>query len=102
VVTIDQFKATLSASSPPRDLGAALVALWFDAKGNWEEAHRVAQDIEDETGAWVHAYLHRKEGDASNAAYWYRRASKPVARVSLDEEWEVIATALLGPLTTWP
>jgi hypothetical protein len=93
-MTLLEFKATLGEATPP-PVAAALVALWHDAKGNWDAAHNTAQDIENETGAWVHAYLHRKEGDASNAAYWYRRAGKAVARESLDEEWESIVTALL-------
>ena len=95
-MTIAEFRAALAADAPPPDLRRALVALWHDAKGDWETAHRVAQDVEDETGAWVHAYLHRKEGDASNAAYWYRRAGRPIARVALDKEWEEIVTALLA------
>jgi hypothetical protein len=90
-----EFRATLSADAPPGALRRALIALWHDAKGDWDAAHRVAQDVEDETGAWVHAYLHRKEGDASNAAYWYRRAGRPMARSTLDAEWEEIAAALL-------
>lgn len=95
-MTMAEFRATLSADTPPGDLRRALTALWHDAKGDWDAAHRVAQDVEDETGAWVHAYLHRKEGDASNAAYWYRRAGRPMARGTLDAEWEEIAAALLG------
>jgi len=63
--------------------------------GEWDKAHGVAQDVDDETGAWVHAYLHRKEGDLSNAAYWYRRAQRPVASDSLEEEWIRIVTAIL-------
>lgn len=90
-----EFRATLSADAPPGDLRRALIALWHDANGDRDAAHRVAQDVEDETGAWVHAYLHRKEGDASNAAYWYHRAGRAVARGALDAEWEEIATALL-------
>lgn len=95
MLTLTDFKATLKAAEPPNGLPAPLVALWNDAKGDWDGAHRVAQDIESNDGAWIHAYLHRKEGDASNAAYWYHRAGKPVARGSLEEEWEAIATALL-------
>ncbi len=95
-MTVDEFRATLAADAPPPHLGRPLVALWHDAKGDWDTAHRVAQDVDDECGAWVHAYLHRKEGDASNAAYWYRRAGRPIARVALDKEWEHIAAALLG------
>jgi hypothetical protein len=93
--TLIDFKATLTSEKPPRSLTAPLLALWHDAKGDWDGAHRVAQDIESSDGAWIHAYLHRKEGDASNAAYWYRRAGKPVSRVTLDEEWEEIAIAVL-------
>ena len=94
-MTFSEFSATLSANAPPA-VSPALVALWHDAKGDWEKAHGTAQDIDDATGAWVHAYLHRKEGDASNAAYWYRRAGKPVERGPLDAEWTRIVTALLS------
>lgn len=95
-MTLDEFEATLSGGEPPRGVAMALVALWHDGKGDWDAAHRVAQDVEDESGAWVHAYLHRKEGDESNAAYWYRRAGQPVARGALEDEWRAIVTALLG------
>ena len=94
-MTFSEFNATLAANTPPA-VSAALVALWHDAKGDWEKAHATAQDIDDATGAWVHAYLHRKEGDASNAAYWYRRADKPVERGPLDAEWTRIVTELLS------
>jgi hypothetical protein len=89
------FRASLSAPEPPANLGQALRALWLDARGNWDGAHDAAQADEGGAGDWVHAYLHRKEGDAGNAAYWYRRARKPVCRASLDEEWTEIAEALL-------
>ena len=94
-MTLDDLRATLASSAPPPALRGALLALWHDARGDWDMAHRVAQDVDDASGAWVHAYLHRKEGDESNAAYWYRRAGKPIARGSLDEEWTGIAAALL-------
>jgi hypothetical protein len=95
-MTLDEFKASLGAGTPPA-VAPALVALWHDARGDWDAAHEAAQAIEDETGAWVHAYLHRKEGDASNAAYWYRRAGRDVVRgVALEEEWSRIATELLA------
>jgi hypothetical protein len=94
-VTFDAFRTSVSGTAPPPELTPALVALWHDAKGDWEAAHRVAQDIDDATGAWVHAYLHRKEGDRDNAAYWYRRAGKPVASGALAAEWEAIVGALL-------
>jgi hypothetical protein len=93
VVTFDEFMTSLAESVPPK-ISPALVALWHDAKGNWSEAHEVAQEIDDATGAWVHAYLHRKEGDLGNAAYWYRRAGKPIASGSLEEEWRQIVVAL--------
>jgi hypothetical protein len=95
-MTLDDFKHTVSAAVPPENISPALRALWHDASGDWESAHGVAQAIEDESGAWVHAYLHRKEGDATNAAYWYRRARKPVATDALSEEWERIVSALLA------
>jgi len=94
-MTLDEFKATLSSGAPPA-VTPLLVALWHDARGEWDAAHTVAQDIDDRSGAWVHAYLHRKEGDPGNAAYWYDRAGQPVATDSLDAEWTRIAAALLG------
>ena len=75
-------------------LAALVRALWHDATGDWDGAHRVAQDIETPEGAWVHAYLHRKEGDLVNAGYWYRRACKPVADGALAAEWRAILRAL--------
>ena len=89
-----QFKESLSAAAPPASLSNALQALWYDAHDDWQTAHARAQAQDDEIGAWVHAYLHRKEGDQSNAAHWYRRAGRPVATVSLAAEWESIVTAL--------
>ena len=94
-MTLAQFKATLNSATPPAAVGPALAALWHDARGDWHAAHRVAQDVDTADGAWIHAYLHRKEGDASNAVYWYRRAAQPVAAGPLDAEWEAIAAALL-------
>jgi hypothetical protein len=95
-VTLEEFKDTAADTQPPRDLSPALLALWHDARGDWKAAHETAQEIDDETGAWIHAYLHRKEGDLGNAGYWYRRAGKPPCRTALDAEWEEITTALLG------
>ena len=89
------FRASLASASPPAGLSHALRALWLDARGDWGGAHEAAQADEGGTGDWVHAYLHRKEGDAGNAAYWYRRAGKSVCGRSLDEEWAAIAEALL-------
>ena len=94
-MTLDELKATLSDEAPPSGVPETVKALWHDARGDWDEAHRVAQDIDDADGSWVHAYLHRKEGDLSNAAYWYRRAARPPSRESLEEEWAAIAGELL-------
>jgi len=89
------FKASLSHDQPPAALSNALQALWWDAKGDWERAHACAQAQDDSASAWVHAYLHRKEGDLFNAGYWYRRAGKPVFAGALADEWEALARALL-------
>ena len=84
------------AEGPPPDLAPPLLALWWDARGDWAAAHEAAQAGEDATSAWVHAYLHRREGDLSNAGYWYRRAGKVMPAGTLDEEWRALATALLA------
>jgi hypothetical protein len=94
-MTVDELKATLSDDAPPSGVPAAVVALWHDARGDWDRAHAVAQEIGDADGAWVHAYLHRKEGDLSNASYWYRRARRERSTAPLEEEWEQIAGQLL-------
>jgi hypothetical protein len=77
-------------------MSAALDALWYAAKNDWARAHSIVQDHSEGDCAWVHAYLHRQEGDLSNAAYWYRRAGKPTAQAELQQEWEAIVRALLG------
>jgi hypothetical protein len=94
-LTLDEFAASTRATAPPAGLTPPLRALWHDAHGDWDAAHAVAQEIDDATGAWIHAYLHRKEGDESNAGYWYRRAGRPHARGALDDEWTAIAQALI-------
>ena len=94
-MTLNDFNNSLQAPAPPTGLSLALQGLWHDAKGDWNAAHNCAQDQDDAEGAWVHAYLHRKEGDLGNAGYWYRRASQPIATDSLDAEWTRIASALL-------
>lgn len=85
-------------AAPPADASLAVQALWHDARGDWESAHRCAQDDESAAGSWVHAYLHRKEGDLGNAGYWYARAgrSRPSASLSLEAEWSEIGRTLLG------
>ena len=90
------FRRSLSGDEPPTDIGRALAALWHEAKGDWHRAHRLAQEEKSDAGAWAHAYLHRVEGDESNAAYWYRRAGKPFCELALEEEWRQIADALLS------
>jgi hypothetical protein len=96
VVNMAEFKASLSGAVPAPEFGAPLAALWWAAKGAWDEAHKLVQDEGTADCAWVHAYLHRVEGDLGNAGYWYRQAGKPVAAGSLETEWEGIASALLG------
>ncbi len=98
-MTLQQFRESLTSPEPPPGQSAALAALWHDGRGDWEAAHRIAQDIDSSEGAWIHAYLHRKEGDPSNAAYWYRRAAKRVPAMPLDAEWDAIVTALLSRST---
>jgi hypothetical protein len=95
-MTLDQLRASLSQSQPPAALPPLLAALWWDAKGDWNQAHEIAQTEESTDGAWVHAYLHRKEADIANSAYWYGRAHQPRCTTSLDEEWTHIASALLN------
>lgn len=89
------FKASLAESAPPLGLALPLQALWYAAKGDWDRAHGLAQTHDDEGGAWVHAYLHRREGDADNARYWYRRAGRPFSTAPHAKEWVEIARALL-------
>ncbi len=90
------FESTLALAEPPNGLAAPLQALWWARRGNWERAHDIAQDIPTAEGAWIHAHLHRQEGDAGNARYWYRQAGKPVCADTLSSEWLAIATALLS------
>lgn len=93
---IRAFKASLKAARPPRGLTPPLQALWWAARDDWTKAHEIAQEHDDAPSAWVHAYLHRVEGDESNAAYWYRRAGHPAGKGALPAEWTAIATALLA------
>jgi hypothetical protein len=96
MLTVDEFRQLLTATAPPATLTDALAGLWWDGKDDWARAHEAAQQDEGTEGSWVHAYLHRKEGDHSNAAYWYSRAGKPVCREPLDSEWASIVKKLLG------
>ena len=95
-MTLQEFRESLLLDEPPKQLSFALAGLWWDAKGNWKRAHESAQQDESPAGSWVHAYLHRKEGDSSNAGYWYRRAGKPTANSSADQEWLEIAESLVN------
>jgi hypothetical protein len=95
-MTLDVFRQSLTVAEPPTGLTRALTGLWWDAKSDWKRAHESAQEDNGIDGAWVHAYLHRKEGDQDNAAYWYSRAGKPVCREPLDAEWLSIVRTLLG------
>jgi hypothetical protein len=95
VVNLAAFKASLSGAAPAADLGAPLAGLWWAAKGDWDRAHKTVQDEDTREAAWVHAYLHRVEGDLGNAGYWYRQAGQPVAKDALEAEWERIASALI-------
>ena len=94
---LEGFRQSLADPAPHPGLGRAIAALWWAGKPDWDRAHGVAQQDEaDPACNWVHAHLHRVEGDATNAAYWYGLAGKPVATEPLDAEWQTIATALLG------
>jgi hypothetical protein len=95
-MTLDQFRASLNQSSAPAKLTPLLAVLWWEAKGDWNQAHEMASTENGADAAWVHAYLHRKEGDATNSAYWYRQAHHPICELPLDAEWEQIVSALLG------
>jgi hypothetical protein len=97
-VTPAAFRRSLSKAIPPKALSPALQALWWAKKGDWNKAHRRIMDETSQEAAWVHAHLHRVEGDTGNADYWYRRARQKPARGALDVEWETIAARLLRPL----
>lgn len=89
------FKDSIEEPQPPAGLSLALQALWWDARGDWDRAHDCAQQRDDAAGAHVHAYLHRKEGDPSNANYWYRRAGVKPSVLTFDAEWEELARIVL-------
>ena len=94
-MTLEEFRQSLRREEPPGNLSFALAGLWWDAKGNWKQSHEVAGQDEGPAAAWVHAYLHRKAGDSSNANYWYTRADKEPSRRPLEQEWAEITEALL-------
>ena len=94
-MTLGEFKRTLSTSKPPNGLAPALAALWWAGKDKWDNAHAIVMDEGGKDCAWVHAYLHRVEGDLDNARYWYRQAQRPVPTRPVAAEWDAIAQALL-------
>ena len=94
-MTLAEFQSSLNAKTAPRAIAPALAALWWAKKGDWDKAHKIVMDADGRDAAWVHAYLHRVEGDAGNAAYWYRQARQPVSKATHDREWDTIVAALL-------
>jgi len=93
-MNLQLFRGSLHRDAPPEGVGTALQALWHLAKGDWHRAHRLAQAEQDRSCAWVHAHLHRVEGDEANAGYWYRRAGRPPSRAPLERELDEIVSAL--------
>ena len=93
-MTVSEFQSSLSSDSPPDNLNALLLALWHDAKGDWEKSHDIISEIHSTEASLIHAYLHRKEGDLGNADYWYQRAGTLRKDISLDEEWNELAERL--------
>lgn len=94
-MTLQEFETSIQKNEPPSKLSLLLKALWWDAHNDWDKAHDIAQGVENSNGSWVHAYLHRKEGDLSNARYWYHRAGKKEYQGSLEDEWRQMVSAFL-------
>lgn len=92
---VEDFQTSVAQAEPPAGLTPALVALWWDAKGDWARAHDGINDLETPDAMAVHAYLHRKEGEAWNADYWYRRAGSSYRRQKLEDEWQALVEGLL-------
>ena len=91
-----EFRESVKQQIPPEGLTAPLAALWWDAKGEWAQAHGLVDELESKDGMTVHAYLHRKGGQASNADYWYERAGRKFKRPTLDDEWKALVEGLLS------
>jgi hypothetical protein len=96
IKSLVEFKNSLSLEEPPDGLSVYEKSLWHSAKDEWEKAHNIVQDLNDKSSALVHAFLHRQEGDLSNAKYWYDRAGSHMPSISLDEEWEELVTKFLA------
>ena len=94
-MNFETYKTSLKSTAPPAESNVYLKSLWHDAKGDWETSHNIIQDVNDKTAAWIHAYLHRKEGDVFNANYWYNKAGRRMPGYTLDKEWEEIVKELL-------
>ena len=93
----DEFIRSLAENKLPDNLNPALQSLWYDGKDNWDMSHDIAQEIHDNNGSWIHAYLHRKEGDQWNANYWYQRAGRKMPKAPLNQEWEALVQEFLSP-----
>lgn len=94
---LEEFKESIEKLQKcSTSLPLSLQSLWYEKKGNWDKAHDLLEDASDKDSAWVHAYLHRREGDLNNARYWYNRSGKPESKVSLDSEWDDIALQLIA------
>jgi hypothetical protein len=96
MTTFEQFSQSLETSTAPAHLSEPLQALWHGKKGDWEKAHQIVQNLSTPEAAWVHAWLHRQEGDNSNAAYWYAQAGKKASSKGLEAEWEHMVRNLLS------
>ena len=94
---LESFRQSLSDPQPPQDASLALKALWHESNGDWDKAHDLCNEAGNVEGDWVHAYLHRVEGDLSNADYWYRRAGHQRPAVPTDQEWSDMVADLLTP-----
>ena len=90
-MTLEDFIALCESPTEPSAMSSHLKALWFDRQGDWDSAHEEIQDNHDKFSAAIHAYLHRKEGDISNARYWYSTAGRHQFKGTLDEEWLALA-----------
>lgn len=94
-MNLREFEASALQAEPPAGISRELTALWYERRGDWDRAHTIVQEISTTDAEWVHAYLHRKEGDLANAEYWYRRAGRQLPASGLATEWKEIASALL-------